>query len=641
MSGRVIADGAEDQAPPPRRPGRFLWLLVLAAALIIVFLPGRQPLTGLDDAGSEGEWTLVELPGSGSLTGVTEAADGSYVAVGVGPQFWYSPDGVSWKRGIYPYLRPDWPSGVATLGDNLVAVGRDSIVGGAGVAAVWISTDGINWSESALEAPVPSGLVGITGDGERLVAWGFMGTERAFAPDARNLVMTSRDGRRWEKVHGIPPAARVDAVRHRRGHWYVTGNNVGRPALWLSPDLESWEEIGTRGLPYGWTVTEIVATDPLSVNLVEFGSMAVREWTLTEGEWTQGRGGMTGPFTHAGELGAGWSGLWERQADGSWGRLVIGGREETVTAVAGRVAVGSTRGQPALWIRNPESTPTVDLTLSGSGHWEAQYGVGEGDLIGVWPLGDVWLASVGGEWWLLGPDGAERPPGAPGGPLTLVTRVGNEWLAAPGPWWTTDGRHWEGRTPLPWGAGERSMMAVSGDDSQVTVVGFDERRLWRWAKSVDRGWTWETTSAAATTPLRQVAGFVDGFVAVAAQERNRAALVQSRDGFVWEPAETPGRLLPLPLGPAVVWGENTVEFLDTGLTVTVPHTDITAAVPTDDGLVLIANRTMWIGPDDWRPVPLDPAHGLSAGRVHPIVLDGQLHVVASDRGRVVVYRWEP
>jgi hypothetical protein len=173
------------------------------------------------------------------------------------------------------------------------------------------------------------------------------------------------------------------------------------------------------------------------------------------------------------------------------------------------------------------------------------------------------------------------------------------------------------------------------------VVGYDDRRLWRWARSRDRGRSWESVPATPTTPYRYVAGYADGFVAMAVRDRNQAALVRSRDGLAWETDPTGGVLLPVASTPVVVRDSSHIELPALGMTLAVPDVAVTAVAAGEGQVLLVANQTLWVGPGNWQAIPLDPAHGLSAGWAHPLLLDGGLHLVASDRGRVGVYRWQP
>ena len=118
-------------------------------------------------------------------------------------------------------------------------------------------------------------------------------------------------------------------------------------------------------------------------------------------------------------------------------------------------------------------------------------------------------------------------------PPSDIQQVGDEWVAYPGMFWTSDGEAWEKRED-PLGIGTEAIAAI-GD--RVVAVGYDQESvLWTVAESTDGGRTWELVEdPAPTVPIWGVAATTDGFVATRAAARGTEEVVVSSDGHTWEP----------------------------------------------------------------------------------------------------------
>ena len=164
-------------------------------------------------------------------------------------EVWLSENGYDWQRlasaTTDPDLDPSGPDIAVAGGPGLVAVGDDK---------AWYSVDGSDWSLAAVpqlpaEILARSGsgrLIGVTGAGNDLVAWGL-----AEAPLADNgdehlvtpLLWASHDGRTWATV-ADPEMDSVTAVTGGPHGFVATGQAGSEPAVWLSADGEAWERVG-------------------------------------------------------------------------------------------------------------------------------------------------------------------------------------------------------------------------------------------------------------------------------------------------------------------------------------------------------------------------------------------------------------
>jgi hypothetical protein len=605
----------------------------------------------------EDRWERLDLPGSGSLTDVALLGDGTYLAVGEGPQFWSSTDATHWTPMPSTDVDPASAAAVTAFGDGAVAVGSARLGDLTMRATVWVSTDLGTWGSVTPVEDGDSGLEGVLADGDVLIAWGWRGTAQPFSPAGEALLLTSSDGQAWQEAPPPTADARVYAVRSRpAGGWWAMGYEIGRPALWSSDDLQEWEAVPTRGLPFGWAMVELVDSNspirPLLATLVDVGDGRIRRWQIEEdGQWAalgDRFGGPSRTTSHQVErFGTGAGRLWvlgDNQTE--WGPLDVWedlDLEGEVRAVARRVAVGSYENRPSLWMIDA-ATMTYTLPAVGGPRWEKVAELGEGAIVDAWQVGAGWL--VGGwvdgspdrHWWYLDSGGAE--PIDPGwSHLERIDPVGEEWVSVPSMLWSDDGREWEERAEVAQTPGYL-LAALPEEDGDV--VALHASRVWMWAvsRSSDGGRSWEVLAEpVASTPIWDVAPSTFGFVGTAARQRGTQAVVHSTDGVEWDNLEGVDRLLTTEL-PAAVTEQGSLLLLDTGEETEVPRLDITHASRAGDDLVLLAGGRLWVGnKDDWESIPLDAAHGLAAASVAPVAIDGRVHVVASDGTGVAMYQW--
>lgn len=649
MTGNVVVDDLEGEEADPLRPSSG-WLVVLAGIVVmtLALLPGSgeeevPPTTLPEVVVAEDEWTRLDLPGAGALTDVASTPSGAYLAVGHGPQFWWSGNGNDWEWGDVE-AEPGRAVAVTAAGEGGVAVGSTGEPGETG-ATIWTSHDGRNWVRSVLEAPVPSGLEGVEVTEEAMVAWGWVGASGMFDPDTGTLLLISTDGERWESVPVPEDGARLATVTHIDGRWFLGGFFVGRPAAWSSPDLEQWTRIPTDGLPFGWVMTRIEVNDgTVMADVTDLGRGRMRRWIQeSDGSWRSVGRDVSGPTDSIdGDLGAGSGRLWVR-VGGDWVPIDI---EGSIEAVSGSVAVGETGLQPTLWLRNVGAEPAVSVEPAADGRWSIVEDLGEGRLAGAWPVGDGWLVAMSRQWWLVGGDSIEPIAAPTTDPPRRVVALGDEWVTLPSLYWTDDGISWVQRAE-PWegaletGAGWGVVMAATLTEEGIRVLGTDADRRWSVADSDDGGRTWSSVGEpTVTAPIWEVAGVPGGFVAVFARQGGTRDVVVSADGMEWEVVPEIGALLEANV-PAVTTSAGGLLLLDTGSEVDPPSGTPDAIAREGDRVMIVAGNRLWVGPDEWEEIPLDPAHGMSAAVVHPLSVDGRLLVVASDRDRVGLYEWEP
>lgn len=652
MTGNVIIDDVETEPSHSFRPPTG-WIVGLAAVVVVtlVMLPGQsepEPSTTTATVPEvvlpEDRWVPVELPGSGGLTDVTVTAGGDYLAVGDGPQFWHSEDGVAWEWADYGGEAGDRVSAVASLDSTGVAVGARLIDGLQPRAAAWVSDSGAEWERAPLDSPGASGLTGIEATNDTLVAWGWAGSSDPFSPDFAAVLAVSPDGHSWESVE--PPVADI-GIRSVVAHgnlWYLMGVHVGQPALWSSPDLRNWERIPTEGMPFGWAMADL-ARNGMVANLEELRTGMTRVWAQHEdGSWSPigdrivgGPAKMTGAT--ADPVGVGSGTLWQLDQEDGWEPVDLEGE---VMAVAGAVAVGSSsRGQPLAWLDSPDAEPVVRIGMAAGGFWELVADLGRGGLRGVWPVADGWV--VGGEdrWWMVDSGGITPIDSAPSEFTHRVVPVGEEWVALPSLHWTSDGRTWTQRGE-PWPGAEGSVagvIAVAGVAGEVRAAGDFGGGYWATAVSGDRGETWELSIQAPQLPLWDFWPGLGGFVALSPGQSG-ATVVSSENGVDWTPVTT-GRALFNTQAPGVITDDGSLLMLDQGEEVRPPRLDISALARRDDQIFVVAGNRLWIGPEQWEDIPLDPPHGMEGTELHPLPLGERLLAVAVDRGRTLLYEWGP
>jgi hypothetical protein len=221
-------------------------------------------------------WIRVPEPGGSSSQAAGFVAVGSH-APEAGARStaaaWTSPDGDDWSQ---PQLLPDAPPGVTPSSiaadewsRSIVVVGvRDPGAGRArdGETRAWVSVDhGASWRAEPLADDVDLTAVAHVGSH----GWLAVGATRASASggeDRDGVVYTSGDGAHWEPAADPldelagPGAQVLHAATYGEGFdpYVVVGVDDGRPAIWVSPDLDSWrrlpsEELFPAGTPTGIT----------------------------------------------------------------------------------------------------------------------------------------------------------------------------------------------------------------------------------------------------------------------------------------------------------------------------------------------------------------------------------------------------
>lgn len=663
MTGNVVVDDVQTEEQSQRTPSP-VWLIALGglAAIVLFLLPGQpdavpptSSLTIPEVILPEDRWERLDLPWRGALTDVTVLEDGRYVAVGDGPRFWISEGATEWSWMPGDDDIPAVPSDVTGFGSGAVAVGtarpgdfsRPDVFGDSPMrAAAWVSPDLETWQRVWPTTDLQTGLEGVVAADDLLVAWGWRGAPQPFSPSGSALLLVSADGLEWQEVRAPTLDARIYGVERARGRgWWAMGYEIGRPGLWVSDDLLSWEALATRALPFGWAMVDLEdppsEATPMVATLVDVGNGRVRRWQLqADGEWSalgEAPGGPTMVTSHHVEqYGAGSGRLWILEGE-QWEEVDLDGE---IRAVEGRVAVGNHRIQPSLWVVDAEEVTYSLPGVEGEG-WERIVDLGEGESAGAWPVGDGWVVGASARgWWFVDETGAEAiDPGWD--QLWRVDRVGEEWVAVPSMLWSRDGRNWEVRGDA-WPTGIRAgsdLLAVRDDGGTVVAVHGTAGWMWSVTLSEDRGRSWEfAADPAPATPLWNVIPTADGFAATAARQRGTEAVVTSRDGLRWEDLEGARYLLPTSV-PAAITAEGTLLLLDTGEELEVPRRDIRELVRAGNRLVMMAGGLLWVGPGEWERLPLDPVHGIPAVSVAPLVIDGRIMAVASDGTEVALYEW--
>ena len=251
---------------------------------------------------------------------------------------WTSPDGESWHRAAdLPGSRDARITGVARLGDELVAVGDAEIASGNDFVhefRTWTSPDGLAWKPVSPVTSIPwDGYVeGVTASDGALVAWGYARDRDEFPP----VTLLSTDGQRWE-VGGVKPG--VDGYMREAildvigvgSHLVAVGHGLGGEAgsspppaaAWTSADGLKWAPAAFESEPAtGWLLhvvwyeDESVALGLSGVDSVVWRSAEGTTWTRSTSAPDAGRDGeeegCSGgrcPITVANDLAVGPAGL--------------------------------------------------------------------------------------------------------------------------------------------------------------------------------------------------------------------------------------------------------------------------------------------------------------------------------------------
>jgi hypothetical protein len=318
---------------------------------------------------------------------------------------WTSPDGFTWSRVLYDeaLFSGAIMSSVTAGGPGLVAVGE-----AGSHAAVWTSVDGITWSRvpydeavfgekaEAIAAPIPGGsdMKSVTIGGPGLVAVGSDGSPKRGGVAA---VWTSPDGINWSRVPHDEAVfggeddgyygQSMDSVTAGGPGLVAVGSDVGRAAVWTSPDGIAWSRVPHDEAVFGGAgMSSVTAGGP---GLVAVGGNLV--WTSVDGiTWSR--------IPHDETVFGG-------PAD-------IGMRSVISVGGPGLVAVGGDAGRAAVW------TSPDGITWSRVPHDEGIFG-GREDM-------EMWSVAAGGAGLVaVGADGPDPRAG-------LGTFDAPVWVAVPG-----------------------------------------------------------------------------------------------------------------------------------------------------------------------------------------------------------------
>jgi hypothetical protein len=287
-------------------------------------------------------WRRASAPlADGLPTGVIHDRIG-YVAWGGGPggaAVWTSPDGEVWRpASLIPNVRNALITGVARLGNDLVAVGYAEIASGNNFVQefrTWTSPDGLAWTSVNPVTSIPwnGDVSGVTAADGALVAWGDTRAGDVSPP----ATLRSTDGRRWD-VGWVKPG--VDGYYMREGisgvigvgsrlvavGWGLAGQAGSPPppsAAWTSADGLMWKSAAFRSEPATgsllrvvWYEGEDVALGLSGVDSVAWRSVDGTAWTRSTSAPDAGRDGegdgCTGgrcPITVVNDLAVGPAGL--------------------------------------------------------------------------------------------------------------------------------------------------------------------------------------------------------------------------------------------------------------------------------------------------------------------------------------------
>jgi hypothetical protein len=243
------------------------------------------------------------------MSGVTAGGPG-LVAVGQSDPnavVWTSSDGISWSRvphddavfggEVGPVFGGAGMSSVAVGGPGLVAVGSDGSPDGGGVAAVWTSVDGITW----LRVPHNEAVFGGENDGYygqsmSSVTTGGPGLVAVGSDVGRAAVWTSPDGVTWSRVpHDevvFASGSSMSSVTVGGPGVVAVGEAQNTTAVWTSPDGFAWSRVPHDESVFGGGVDtdRDVAISSVTADadgLVAVGSDPDREgvavWTSVDG----------------------------------------------------------------------------------------------------------------------------------------------------------------------------------------------------------------------------------------------------------------------------------------------------------------------------------------------------------------------
>jgi serine/threonine-protein kinase len=288
---RSSSDGGGGATNPPLAVEDLIWTEVVSIANAALGGPGEQAILG----------AAVTQLGIVAV-GYRETPEGDLDAA-----TWTSSDGRRWGQSASFELRAagdQIATGVAQLGDSLVAVGCDASVscdarGGDEDAAVWISTDGGSiWVRSPqsreLDGPGDQAMRRVVEIDGELVAVGY--DVRASGRDQDMAVWTSGDGLSWTRADTRdfvgPEAQEADGVAEIAGSPVAVGSETlggdQDAAVWLL-DGTTWFQVHSESLrgQGNQRINEVVTEGPrlVAVGIDDAsGSEDAAVWTSADGE---------------------------------------------------------------------------------------------------------------------------------------------------------------------------------------------------------------------------------------------------------------------------------------------------------------------------------------------------------------------
>ncbi len=221
-------------------------------------------------------WQSVPLFGdaaNGLIEAVTQAPDGSFVAVGrellvndglpeVNALVWRSADGISWTRipAAESFSR-SLMFDVAGTVDGVVAVGCQA-GGECGTGRVWRSSDGLDWQLAAELQMIPQAVVA---GGSTIVVAG--SEEFGVGSTGQAVVSSSADGITWSTPAPLAERESLlgDVTLHGEqlvatGSLRTSDGEGDRGLLYTSADGEAWQPVASPRLERDVVPTAVVSS---------------------------------------------------------------------------------------------------------------------------------------------------------------------------------------------------------------------------------------------------------------------------------------------------------------------------------------------------------------------------------------------
>ncbi len=513
-------------------------------------------------------WRLapVRAPGGGQAplghqASLLAGGPGGWAAIG--PQaLWTSQDGVSWTlaaaHGIAPQQAGDSIWVMTRTARGYLAAGNGSAGGGASQAVIWTSPDGVTWHR------MTAAQLGLPAAGERVLNISYatwLGDDTVISGEVAangttysGAWLSTNGGSAWTRVsipadHGAGPAitglafdsAGLIAVRPGRA-----ANGADDGVAYFSPNGRTWSYAGTIDTAGGWTPGVVKGS---AYGFVVAGTSAAGRLVAYTSSGDGASWQPTGPlgdaadesvvgatvapagtivavgYTAASKLGQ-QAMLVEANTAGNVRPISLAGipggviPEFTVNglAVAGgqQVAVGSSDGYPAVWLKGSGNSWALVTTLTS-----VPAGTGLRDLTGVAHGADGWLAV-----------------GAPG-PYVATSADGRTWQFATGPRSITD--NLAGVAAVATTAGPAGYIIVGklvapGGNCVADVWWSPNLTFWVRAHDVN--------DATGSSQVLAVAASAHGFVSAGSHD-GRPAVWTTTDGQSWRTI-----VLAMPAGAA-------------------------------------------------------------------------------------------